>query len=206
MAGGGPPRRGEGSRGSVNVNAKANAVGVGCVRCARAHLPFGLREAPAQSFVVAVGSAPGPPRRNYTILPERSAWKKNFTRVDKFLLTWQVSRVSDDGNAFRTGGARLGQLIGRASTIFCLADVAGLRVEQCAGEAAADWFSSPLRCAIDPGDDPGVYGAAICMFCPAVLPAMSIASSCSRAAVERVYRQKGPRLVHVSKKVRCNYI
>ena len=58
MAGGGPPRRGEGSRGSVTDNAKANAVGVGCVRCARAHLPFGLREAPAQSFVVAVGSAP----------------------------------------------------------------------------------------------------------------------------------------------------
>ena len=54
---------------------------------------------------------------DYTILPERSAWKKNFTYVDTFLLTWQVSRVSDDGNGFRTGGARLGQLIGRAPTI-----------------------------------------------------------------------------------------
>ena len=87
----------------MSENANANAVGVGCVRCARAHLPFGLREAPAQSFVVAVGSAPGPPRRNSTRLPERSAWKKNFTRVDKFLLTWQVSRVSDEGAAVRTG-------------------------------------------------------------------------------------------------------
>ena len=110
----------------MNEYAKANAVGVGCVRCARAHLPFGLREAPAQSFVVAVGSAPGPPRRNSTRLPERSAWKKNFTRVDKFLLTWQVSRVSDEGAAVRTGGARLGQRNGRAPTIFCLADVAAL--------------------------------------------------------------------------------
>ena len=103
-----------------------------------------------------------------------------------FLLTWQVSRVSDDGNAFRTGGARLGQLIGRAPTIFCLADVAGLRVEQCAGEAAADLFSSSLRCAVDPGYDPGVYRTAMCMFLPAVLPAMSLASSYSRADVERV--------------------
>ena len=120
-----------------------------------------------------------------TILPERSAWKKNFTRVDKFLLTWQVSRVSDDGDAFRTGGARLGQLIGTVPTIFCLADVAALRVEQCAGEAAADLFSSSLRCAVDPGYDPGVYRTAMCMFLPAVLPAMSLASSFSRAAVER---------------------
>ena len=132
-------------------------------------------------------------------MPERSAWKKNFTYVDKFLLTWQVSRVSDEGVAVKTGGARLGQRNGTPPTIFCLADVAALRVEQCAGEAAADLFVSPLRRAIDPGDDPGVYGAAICMFCPAVLPAMSIASSFSRAAVERAYRQKGPRLVNVSK-------
>ena len=63
MAGGGPPRRGEGSRGSVTENAKAYAVGVGCVRCARAHLPFGLREATAQSFVVAVGSERTIPNR-----------------------------------------------------------------------------------------------------------------------------------------------
>ena len=98
-----------------------------------------------------------PEPRHSTILPEPSAWKKNFTRVDKFLLTWQVSRVSDDGDAFRTGGARLGQLIGTLPTIFCLADVAALRVEQCAGEAAADLFSSSLRCAVDPGYDPGVY-------------------------------------------------
>ena len=53
-----PPRWGEGSRGSVNEYAKANAVGVGCVRCARAHLPFALREALDESFVVAVGSVP----------------------------------------------------------------------------------------------------------------------------------------------------
>ena len=39
-------------------NAMANAVGVGCVRGARAHLPFALRGAPAESFVVALGSAP----------------------------------------------------------------------------------------------------------------------------------------------------
>ena len=58
-----PPRRGEGSRGSANENAKANVVGVGCVRCARAHLPFGLRGAPAQSFVVAVGSERTIPNR-----------------------------------------------------------------------------------------------------------------------------------------------
>jgi hypothetical protein len=120
----------------VTEKAKANAVGVGCVRCARAHLPFSLRGAPAQSFVVAVGSAPGPPRRNYTILPERSAWKKNFTRVDKFLLTWQVSRALDDGAAVWTGGARLGQRSGTVPTIFALADVAALRVELCSGEAA----------------------------------------------------------------------
>ena len=72
-------------------------------------------------------------------------------------------------------GARLGQRNGRAPTIFCLADVAALRVEQCAGEAAADLFVSPLRRAIDPGDDPGVYGAAICMFCPAVLALIVVA-------------------------------
>ena len=57
-------------------------------------------------------------------LPERSAWKKKFTCVDKFLLTWQVSRVSDDGAAFGTGGARLGQRNGTPPTIFSLADVA----------------------------------------------------------------------------------
>ena len=142
------------------------------------------------------------PNRSFDLLPERSAWKKNFTYVDKFLLTWQVSRVSDDGNAFRTGGARLGQPNGTPPTIFCLADVAALRVEQCAGEAAECLFSSLLRRAVDPGDDPGVYRAAMCMIWPAVLPAMSIASPFGRAAVGRAYRQKGPRLVHVSKKVR----
>ena len=44
----------------MTEKAKANAVGVGCVRCARAHLPFALRGAPAQSFVVAQspGSTP----------------------------------------------------------------------------------------------------------------------------------------------------
>ena len=144
------------------------------------------------------------PNRSFDLLPERSAWKKNFTYVDKFLLTWQVSRVSDDGAAFRTGGARLGQPNGTPPTIFCLADVAALRVELCAGEAAADLFWPPLRRAIDPGYDPGVYRSGMCMILPAMLPTMSIASSCSRAAVERAYRQKGPRLVHVSKKVRFN--
>ena len=132
------------------------------------------------------------PNADYSNLSERSAWKENFTRVDKFLLTWQVSRVSDEGVAVRKGGARLGQRSARAPTIFSSADVAALRVEPCSGEAAACLFLPPLRRTIDPGDDPGVYGAAICMFCPAVLPAMSIASSCSRAAVKRAYRQKGP--------------
>ena len=40
----------------------------------------------------------------------------------------------------------------------------------------------PLRRAVDPGDDPGVCRAAMCMICPAVLPAMPVASSISRAA------------------------
>ena len=51
-----PPRRGEGSRGSVSENANANAVGVGYVRCARAHLTFGLRGAPVESFTTAEDS------------------------------------------------------------------------------------------------------------------------------------------------------
>ena len=84
------------------------------------------------------------------------------------------------------GGARLGQPNGTSPTNFPLADVAGLRVELCSGEAAACLFWPPLRRAVDPGYDPGVYRTAMCMFLPAVLPAMSIASSCSRAAVERV--------------------
>ena len=116
---------------------------------------------------------------------KRSAWKKNFTYVDTFLLTWQVSRVSDEGVAVRKGGARLGQRSARAPTIFSSADVAALRVEPCSGEAAACLFLPPLRRTIDPGDDPGVYRTAMCMFLPAVLPAMSLASSFSRAAVER---------------------
>ena len=120
-----------------------------------------------------------------TRLPECSAWKKNFTYVDTFLLTWQVSRVSDEGVAVRMGGARLGQRSARAPTIFSSADVAALRVEPCSGEAAACLFLPPLRRTIDPGDDPGVYRTAMCMFLPAVLPAMSLASSFSRAAVER---------------------
>ena len=131
------------------------------------------------------GALPASPSADYTILPERSAWKKNFTYVDTFLLTWQVSRVSDEGVAVRTGGARLGQRSARAPTIFSSADVAALRVEPCSGEAAACLFLPPLRRTIDPGDDPGVYRTAMCMFLPAVLPAMSLASSFSRAAVER---------------------
>ena len=103
--------------------------------------------------------------------------EENFTHVDKCLLTWQVSRVSDDGDAFRTGGARLGQRSGTPPTIFALADVAALRVELCSGEAAESLFSSSLRRAVDPGDDPGVCRAAMCMICPAVLPAMPVASS-----------------------------
>ena len=82
MAGGGPPRRGEGSRGSVTENANANAVGVGCVRCARAHLPFALRDAPAESFVVVVGSAPDHPRRAI------SRDCQNAPRGRKISLTW----------------------------------------------------------------------------------------------------------------------
>ena len=131
------------------------------------------------------GALPASPSADYTILPERSAWKKNFTYVDTFLLTWQVSRVSDEGVAIRMGGARLGQRSARAPTIFSSADVAALRVEPCSGEAAACLFLPPLRRTIDPGDDPGVYRTAMCMFLPAVLPAMSLASSFSRAAVER---------------------
>ena len=77
---------------------------------------------------------------------KRSAWKKNFTRVDKFLLTWQVSRVSDDGAAFRTGGARLGHRNGTAPTIFALADCAALRVELCSGEAAESCYRH--RCGV----------------------------------------------------------
>ena len=61
-------------------------------------------------------------------------------------------------------------------------------------------LSSSLRRAVDPGDDPGVYRAAMCMFWTVVLPAMPVASSFSRAAVERVYCQKGPRLVDCYKK------
>ena len=79
---GGPPRRGEGSRGSVTENAKANAVGVGCVRCARAHLPFALRGAPAESFVVAVGSAPNRSQRAI------SRDCQNAPRGRKISLTW----------------------------------------------------------------------------------------------------------------------
>mgnify|MGYP003325499946 CR=1 FL=1 len=83
---------------------------------------------------------------DYTRLPERSAWKKNFTYVDTFLLTWQVSRVSDEGVAVRTGGARLGQRSARAPTIFASADVAAPRVEPCSGEAAASCFCH--RCGV----------------------------------------------------------
>ena len=144
------------------------------------------------------------PNRSFDLLPKRSAWKKNFTYVDKFLLTWQVSRVSDDGAAFRTGGARLGHRNGTAPTIFALADVAALRVELCSGEAAESLFSSSLRRAVDAGDDPGVDRAAMCMFLTAVLPAMVVASPYGRAAVRRGYCQKGPRIVHVSKK--CDII
>jgi len=86
------------------------------------------------------------PNADYSNLRERSAWKEKFTRVDKFLLTWQVSRVSGDGVAFRTGGARLGQPNGTSPTIFRLADVAALRVELGAGEAAASCFRH--RCGV----------------------------------------------------------
>ena len=85
MAGGGPPRRGEGSRGSVNVNAKANVVGVGCVRCARAYLPFALREAPAESFVVAVRSAPNHPE------PVIRPLARTLRVEEKFHLRGQIS-------------------------------------------------------------------------------------------------------------------
>ena len=146
MAGGGPPRRGEGSRGSVTENAKAYAVGVGCVRCARAHLPFALREAPAQTFVVAVGSARTAPNSCLPIRPERSAWKKYFTCVDKFLLAWQVSRASDDGAAVGTGGARLGQRNGTPPTIFSVDDVAASAWRLAVAKPAASCFAH--RCGV----------------------------------------------------------
>ena len=41
------------------------------------------------------------------------------------------------------------------------------------------------RSSTEHNDDPGVYRTAMCMILPAVLPAMSLASSFSRAAVER---------------------
>ena len=149
MPGGRPPRRGEGSTGSVNENAKANAVGVGCVRCARAH--FAISHLACAKRLPNRSSSPSGALRalasaDSTILPERSAWKKNFTRVDKFLLTWQVSRVSDEGVAVRMGGARLGQRSARAPTIFSSADVAALRVEPCSGEAAESCFCH--RCGV----------------------------------------------------------
>ena len=130
------------------------------------------------------GALPASPSADYTILPERSAWKKNFTYVDTFLLTWQVSRVSDEGVAVRKGGARLGQRSARAPTIFSSADVAAPRVEPCSGEAAESCFCH--RCGVRSTQEM-ILGStepqSMCMFCPAVLPARSIASSCSRAAV-----------------------
>ena len=75
-----------------------------------------------------------------------------------------------------------------------------LRVELCSGEAAALLFWPPLRRAMDPGYDPGVHRSGMCMICPAVLPAMVVASFISRAAGKRVYCEKGPRLVQFRKK------
>ena len=63
-------------------------------------------------------------------------------------------------------------------------------------------LSSSLRRAVDPGDDPGVYRAAMCMIWPAVLPAMSIASSFSREprGCGTSLSAKGPSTCAVSKK------
>ena len=51
-------------------------------RCARAYLPFALREAPAESFVVAVGSAPNRSQRAI----RRDC--QNAPRGRKISLTW----------------------------------------------------------------------------------------------------------------------
>ena len=99
-------------------------VGPSAKRC---HLPCAARLLNRSSS--PSGALPTAPNSCSPILPERTAWKKYFTYVDTFLLTWQVSRVSDDGAAFRTGGARLGQPSGTLPTIFSVADVAALRVE-----------------------------------------------------------------------------
>ena len=86
------------------------------------------------------------PNADYSRLPERSAWKKNFTRVDKFLLTWQVSRASDDGAAAWTGGARLGQRSGTVPTIFALADVAALAWSSAAAKLLDHVFVIAAAC------------------------------------------------------------
>ena len=171
----------------MNENAKANAVGVGCVRCARAHLPFALRGAPAESFVVAVGSF-------QTIPDEQSHEIARTLRVEgKFHLRGHISpHMAGISSLGRRGCIQDGR--GEAGTAerdiaddFCPRRCCRARVELCVGEAAACLFVSSLRRAVDPaGYDPGVvYRTAMCMFLPAVLPAMSIASSFSRAAVER---------------------
>ena len=197
---------GEGSRGSVNENAKANAVGVGCVRCARAHLPFGLRGAPAQSFVVAVGSARSIPIWALTDPARKLRVEEIFHSRGQ--ISPHMAGISSLGRrgCSQDGRGEAGAAERDTADDFFPRRCCSLRVELCSGEAAAFLFWSSLRRAVDPGDDPGVCRAAMCMICPAVLPAMPVASSISRAAGERGYCQKGPRLVQFRKKVRCRYI
>ena len=162
--------------------AKANAVGVGCVRCARAHLPFALREAPAQTFVVAVRSAPNSSEQLFT-------HQARTLRVEEiFHLRGQISPHMAGISSI---GRRGCSLDGRGEAGAAERDAADdFLSRRCCSAPRGAWrwrsccilFSSSLRRAVDPGDDPGVYRAAMCMFCPAVLPARSIASSRSRAA------------------------
>ena len=140
MAGGGPPRRGEGSRGSVNVNAKANAVGVGCVRCAHAHLPFALREALDESFVVAVGSVPNSSEQLFTHVART-------LRVEgKFHLRGQISpRMAGISSIGRRGCSldgrgEAGAAERDAADDFFRRRCCSLRVAPCSGEACCILF------------------------------------------------------------------
>ena len=150
--------------------------------CALTIWPVG---APAQSFVVAVGSARSIPICSLTD-PARKL------RVEgKFHLRGQISPhmagISSlgRGGCSQDGRGKAGAAERDIADDFCPRRCCRARVELCVGEAAACLFVSSLRRAVDPGYDPGVYRTAMCMFLPAVLPAMSLASSFSRAAVER---------------------
>ena len=61
-----------------------------------------------------------------------------------------------------------------------------LRVDALQWRSCCIFFLSPLRRAMDPGYDPGVHRTGTCMIWPAVLAAIVVASSCMRAAEERI--------------------